>query len=133
MRGTDMDMETFTIDLAEYGGEGMLEMGKPGFRRTTEIKNEMSRRMRITKQEDGTSMDGLLQGDLEVLSVLLYVRSAPFTCTIDGFMRYTDRIESKDPSYGTALFARMQEVMRELEGRPSPSADSREAETASSE
>lgn len=128
-----MDVSTYQIDLAEFGGEGMLEMGRPSFRRTTEIKNEMSRRMRITKQDDGAAMDGLLQGDLEVLSVLLYVRTAPFTCTIDGFMRYTDRIEAKDPSYGAALFARMQEAMRELESRPSPSADSPEAETASSE
>lgn len=126
--------ETVTIDLAGYGGEGMLIMGRPSFRRTTEIKNEMSGRIRVMRRETGDAvMDGLLQGDLELLSVLLYVRRAPFTATLEGFQRYTDAIEANDPTGGVRLFERMQEAMRGFESGQSPSADSPEAETVSSE
>lgn len=129
-----MDVTTIVnIDLAEYGGEGTLEMGMPTLRRLTEIKNETSRRVRLMKAEDSTYMDGLQQGDLEILSVLMYVRRAPFKTTISGFLAYTDTLDEVRVSNGQRLLRRMQEVMREFEALESPFADSQGAETASSE
>ena len=121
------------IDLAEFGGEGTMRMGMPSLRRLTEIKNETSRYVRLMKAEDNTYMDGLQQGDLEILSVLMYVREAPFKATIEGFLGYTDKLDAVCVGNGQRLMRKMQEVMREFEAISSPFANSQEAETASSE
>lgn len=129
-----MDVKTIVdIDLAEYGGEGIMQMGMPSFRKMNEIRNETSKYIRLMKAKDSAYMEGLQQGDLEILSVLMYVRKAPFTCTIDGWLRFCDRLEENDITASHRLFARMQEVMREFEALDSPFAPSQEAVNATSE
>lgn len=129
-----MDMKSIvTIDLEEYGAEGTIEMGIPSFRRLTEMRNEASRYVRIQKKGDEAYVDGLLQGDQELLSVLMYVKKAPFRCNIEGWFRFCDKIEEEDPSASHRLFMRMQSIMMEFEKVESPFVDSREAETGNSE
>lgn len=128
-----MDLKTvFTIDLAEFGGDGLMEMGNPSFRRMNEIKNEATRRARIDPNTN--TMDRVPQGDLEILSVLMYVRKAPFTCTIEGWLRYCDILEEKDPLASYALFERMKDVMNQFEElKRSPFVPSQAQETPSSD
>lgn len=129
-----MDVRTvISIDLAEYGGDGIMEMGMPSFRKMNEIRNETSKYIRLMKAKDSAYMEGLQQGDLEILSVLMYVRKAPFTCSIEGWLRFCDRLEENDITASHRLFSRMQEVMREFEALDSPFAPSQAAESASSE
>lgn len=129
-----MDMKTIvTIDLEEYGAEGTIEMGMPSFRKLTEMRNEASRYVRIQKKGDEAYVDGLLQGDQELLSVLMYVKKAPFRCNIEGWFKFCDKIEAEDPSASYRLFRKMQSVMMEFEKVESPFVDSPEAGTESSE
>lgn len=129
-----MDVRTIVeIDLEEYGAEGKIEMGMPSFRRLTEMKNEASRCVRVKGRGDDAYIDGLLQGDQEVISVLIYVKSAPFRCDVDGWFRFCDKIEKDDPSASHRLFMRMQGIMRQFEEVESPFAGSQAQETVSSE
>lgn len=129
-----MDVKTIvSIDLAEYGADGIMEMGMPSFRKMNEIRNETSKYIRLMKAKDSAYMEGLQQGDLEILSVLMYVRKAPFTCSIDGWLRFCDKLEQEDITASHRLFSRMQEVMREFEALDSPFVRSQGAESASSE
>ena len=124
---------TREIDLAEYGGEGMLTMGLPSFRRFTAAKNEISRMSTLTAGKE-TKMGGISQGDIQIISVMMYVRTAPFTPTVDGWLAYCDRLEQKDPSASYRLFDRMEATMKELESsQASPFSRSRGAETGISE
>lgn len=127
--------KVYEIELSDYGMEGRIIMGKPSYRKFTDMKNEVSRRVELRKKEEGgdVKLVGVLQGDIDIIAVLTYVRSAPFRCTVDGWLAYCDRLEAIDYSYSYDLFDRMKAIAEEVEAEHSPFAESQEAETSSSE
>lgn len=96
------------IHMSEYGGpaKDIIVMGKPGARAQVGIKNKASAMM----SEDGTRPDNM--GDVEILSILAFVKSAPFVKTVDAFLDYCDTLEDE----GAALLKRMSEIFQELGG-----------------
>ena len=116
-----------SIDLTEYGKEGIVEMRSPSLRKQNEFKNAMGKYVDLNNR-DAMLKDTVPMGDLEIATVMQYVFRAPFRTSINGFLEYTDDME---PEASTALFKRMSEAMREIDGS-SPFADSPSAENANS-
>lgn len=122
------------IELEEYGGEGQIIMSPPSLRRTINMKNEVGRSSRIARRNGEVIMEDALQGDLELLGVLVYVEKAPFKCTVKGFLDYCDMLEAKDPSAGARLFDDMTEIAYNLDkGECSPLDNCQPQETQSSD
>jgi len=117
-----------TIDLAEYGAEGTIEMRKPSPRKEHDFLNLISRYS--VKGDSGmTIKEGAPLGDIRIISMLMYVNRAPFALTLDGYLDFTDRLE---PEMAAALQKRMEEGASEV-ASDSPFAASTSRGTASSE
>lgn len=117
-----MDYRTrITIDLTRYGQPGTVELGAPTFRRRTELSNEMSRRMGIEQGKSGLKIDSIPSGDLNILQRMAYVRSAPFSPTVEGFLEYTDLMDEQDPGSADALWDAICEAIERIDkGEESP-------------
>lgn len=122
------------IDLAEYGGEGEVVMTNPGLRRITEMKNELGKSASITRGQGQIKVQDALQGDMEILGVLVYVSKAPFKCTVETFLRYCEELEKEDITAGSRLFEAMTSAALRLDkGEVSPLANCPPLETWSSD
>jgi hypothetical protein len=109
------------IDLKPFGGEGVIELSKPTFRRAQQMKNELGRSMgaSVNAKGQGTMKEALL-GDIEVIKMLAYVKSAPFSANINSFFDFCDILDEKRNGSASELFALIQEKVVELEESPGP-------------
>ena len=120
------------IDLEEFGGEGEVIMSPPSLRRTINMKNELGKSARIARRNGEVVMEDALQGDLELLGVLVYVEKAPFAANAKSFLAYCDTLEAKDPSAGIRLFDEMTNIAYKLDkGECSPLDNCQPQETPS--
>ena len=117
-----------TINLAEYGKEGIIEMRSPSLRKQNEFKNAMGKYVKVSQNRVIEMSDCVPLGDLEIAMTMQYVSKAPFRTTIEGFLAYTDDM---DPDAANALMERLNEAIKEIDAS-SPFADSPSAETATS-
>jgi hypothetical protein len=109
------------IELGPFGGEGVIELSKPTFRRAQQMKNALGRSMgaSVNARGEGTMKEALL-GDIEVIKLMAYVKSAPFSANLDSFLDYCDRLDEKRNGSASELFALIQEKVVELESAPGP-------------
>lgn len=109
------------IELEPFGGEGVVKLSKPTFRRAQQMKNELGRSMgaSVNTRGEGTMKEALL-GDIEVIKMLAYVKSAPFSANIDNFFDFCDRLDEKRNGAASELFELMKEKVAELESAPGP-------------
>ena len=122
------------IDLTEFGGEGEIIMSPPSLRRTINMKNELGKSARIARRNGEVVMEDALQGDLELLGVLVYVEKAPFATNAKSFLAYCDTLEDKDPTAGTRLFDKMTDIAYRIDkGECSPLDNCQPQETQSSD
>lgn len=117
-----------TIDLAEYGKEGIIEMRSPSLRKQNEFKNAMGKYVKIVQGRQVQMSDAMPLGDLELAMAMQYVFKAPFKTDIESFLNYTDDM---DPEKASALLARINQGIKEIDEN-GPFAGSPSAENVSS-
>lgn len=123
------------IDLAEFGGSGIMEMSTPTLRRITAMRNAIGdcTQMSQVSGSDGVVIDRTRLGDVEIISTLAYVRKAPFRATLDGFLEYGDTLDDKSVGSAQALYNKMVSTVKEIDkGEGSPFVPSPAAEKGTS-
>ncbi len=88
---------TVEMDLSKYGTEGTVVVGPLTFRRQKESQNAVMHALRCNGGTELVLSD-LNLGDIEVITKLAYVRSAPFSTNLSdlsGFYDWTDMLDEK--------------------------------------
>ena len=101
-----------TIELADYGMEGIIEMRSPSLRKQNEFKNAMGRYIKLSQGRQVQMSDNVPLGDLEIAMAMQYIFKAPFKTDIESFLNYTDEME---PEKATALLKRLNEGIKEID------------------
>ena len=125
----------YTIDLERYGSEGTIVMMAPSLTRLTAMNNALSESARKHAPR-GAELDlnNVPLGDLSIISVLAYVKSAPFKTTPAAFMAFCEVLDDKDNGSAVLLLKEMQDLMVKIDkGEDSPLADSQEQGSQSSD
>lgn len=130
-----MDMKVkYTIGLERYGVEGQIVLSAPGLRRMNEIKNAVGKSATISRVGGEVTLENALQGDLELLSILVYVEKAPFRPTVEGFLAFCDKLDERNNGDSLVLFEEMKEKVGLIDERSaSPLADCPSQETQNSD
>lgn len=118
-------MAIIDIDLAKYGGEGVITIGPQSLRKQCMLKNETSKRMysisyNAETQENTMVPQEVNAGDIEIMQVLSYVRKAPFVPMLDSFLAFCDALEEKTPGSSMDLYEEMTAAVEEVSKKPSP-------------
>lgn len=95
-----------TVDLKEFGYDGQIVLGAPTFRRTNALQNAL---VKLVDMKDG---EPVLQdtplGDLNILTHLAYVKSAPFYTGFDKgiepIMEFMDTLDEQEPGSAQRLW-----------------------------
>lgn len=114
-----MDMQGgVTIDLGKYGAEGQITLAPPTFRRQNEFSNAIGS---VRVDENGKAIPmNLRLGDLSVMQVLVYVKSAPFGIALSDvtpFLDFCDMLDEKRNGSATELWVEMNDVIKSFEDR----------------
>ena len=126
--------QTTKIDMTEYGMVGELVMGNPTLRKTVEMKNALGNCTKTHLVDGKPVVDETRLGDVDIIIMLSYVRTAPFKADLNGFLAYCDLMDSRNMGSAQRLFDRMNEIVNEYkEGAKSPFVKSQEQETENSE
>lgn len=114
-----MDIQgNISIDLKEFGGAGQVVLAPLSLRRQTELANALG--SVNVGEYGGISPVNVKLGDLSMIKVLVYVKSAPFSTKLDDlepFFDYCDKLDEKQPGASTRLWEKLSSVVSELEGR----------------
>ena len=104
-----------TIDLKEYGGNGIMIMEPRTPRKMREFKNMISVACMEISSKTGAVVS--LTGDMELYSLLSFVTSAPFLGKkgneLEDFTDFLDSIDEKGWGNADRLMSRM---AREMQG-----------------
>ena len=106
--------KVMTIDLAEYGLEGTIEMRKPGPRKMNQLLNDMGSYMTFDKNGEPKMRDDLKLGDMQVAMVLRYTSKAPYGNSAESFWEFMDVAEAVDVDKANALYVRLVKTAREV-------------------
>ena len=111
---------TKVIDLAAYGGEGFVEVGPSTLAMKVKLKNELGKRakMKVVDGEQILVYDDI--GDVEIIKTLAFVRSAPFPCTLKGFLDYCDKLDAIKIGNGEALLNAIDAAIEEVTSTSGP-------------
>lgn len=127
-------MAMVSIDMAEFGQEGIVRVAAPTFRKRMEFTNDVSQRLNVEQRKQGIEVKNLPIGDWNILQRMLYIREAPFPTSLDGFLAYTDRMDSEHPGSADAFWEVLGEAIQSIdEGTSSPLEPSQGAGTQSSD
>lgn len=119
------------IDLRKYGlDDGTVIMGVPSTRAKLRYRNRVASTVAKVDAKNNVTADLTNLGDIQLESVLLYVRSAPFD-SIDTLLDITDKIDEKfGMGRGIELIEEMEAAKTKIEsGETSPTPSSPEAES----
>jgi hypothetical protein len=124
--------DVITVNLADFGIDGVAEISKPTFRRTRMMKNEIGKCMNARIDEKGNPhFDQAELGDMEILRVLSFIKSAPFPTDFKGFLAHCDRMDDACPGSADKMYSELQKAIVALERAPGPLEHSASAETVS--
>lgn len=112
-----------TIDLREFGYDGQIVLGAPTFRRTNALQNALTKLVGI-KDGEPVLLDTPI-GDLNVLTHLAYVKSAPFYTGFDKgiepFMEFMDKLDENERGSAQRLWKAIEDnVGRIIKGETHP-------------
>lgn len=112
-----------TIDLKEFGYDGQIVLGAPTFRRTNVLQNAITKLVGI-KDGEPVLLDTPI-GDLNVLTHLAYVKSAPFYTGFDKgiepFMEFMDKLDENERGSAQRLWKVIEDnVGRIIKGETHP-------------
>lgn len=118
-----------TIDMGKYGQAGTIEICKPSMRKLNMMKNALGK-CTETKQVNGqTVVTDIKVGDAALIRTLSYVKRAPFSTELDGFLTYCDMMDEADLGSAERMVNDIDAVIEELKAAVSPLGNSQEAET----
>lgn len=92
---------SISMDMKDYGMEGIVVIRKPRLTRRKEAENAIGRISRV--KGDTINVTETHLGDVQTLMVLAYVESAPFPhdlYNLDAFYTFCDKMDDND--YGSA-------------------------------
>lgn len=122
-----------SIPLGEFGYEGAIAMSKPSFRRLNDAKNAVSNVTKLRNVDGQAVIEKTNIGDIEIIGVLAYIRSAPFPPTLEGFLGFCDTLDNAEIGAAQRLWNKMAETAKRIdEGETSPFVDSQTQEKGSS-
>lgn len=121
--------DVIVIDLEPFGGEGVVELAMPSFRKNQMMKNDLGRCLGAYVDKDGVGhVRDTPLGDVEIIKAMSYVKTSPFPQNLNGFMDYCDRLEAKGGS-AQGLFDEIQAKIMVLTRAPGPLESSASVET----
>ena len=112
--------DTKVVNLADFGGDGFVEVGAPTLTMKVKLKNELGRRakMRVVDGEQILCYEDM--GDVEIIKALSFVRSAPFPCTLKGFLDYCEKLDEVKVGNGEALLSAIEDAAKEVSSSAGP-------------
>lgn len=105
--------QNITIDLEKYGGTGSIVIGEPYFTRKVMTKNKAASLMKVSRDGGHEIVQDANPADIEVLSMLQYVRKAPFETDLKSFYAYCDKLDDKEVGSASAMYAAIQDAVLE--------------------
>ena len=96
--------ETIKIDLAQFGGQGVIEIGEPYFTKKVRTKNVAASLMKVYREGGHEYVQDANPGDIEVLSMLQYIVKAPFSTTLKEFYEYCDKLDDQKPGSASKMY-----------------------------
>lgn len=105
------NVSTIALDLKSYGGKGELILAPPSLRKLIDMRNKVAK---VKASSAGTTMD-VEVGDMELMSVLTYVRSAPFKTDMESFLEYCDGLEEKEAGISVRLYDDMRLAIESID------------------
>ena len=121
------------IDLAEYGMQGEIILSNPSLRKTIEMKNALGNCTKTHLVDGKPVIDETRLGDVDIIMMMAYVKSAPFKADLKGFLSYCDVLDNKEMGSAQRLYdtlSTMTEAFRN--GAKSPFVNSQEQATENS-
>lgn len=109
--------EIIKIDLAQFGGQGVIEIGEPYFTKKVMTKNIAASLMKVHREGGYEVVSDANPGDIEVLSMLQYVRKAPFGTTLKEFYAYCDKLDDQDVGSASRMYQAIQDAVLEYTGK----------------
>ena len=112
-----------TIDLNEFGYDGQIVLGAPTFRRTSALQNAI---VKLAGMDDGKPvLANVPLGDMNLLTNLAYVKSAPFYTGFDKglepLMEFMDELDKKEVGSAQKLWDAIEvNVGRIIKGETHP-------------
>ena len=111
-----------TVDLTKYGLTGEVVMAPPSPRREAWFKNQSMKHTKVdprTGRPDLTTAD---VGDIEVLQILTYVKSAPFPKDkLEDYYAYCDKLDDDHPGLSMKIHKELAEAYKKIHaGETSP-------------
>ena len=105
-----------TLDLAPFGVDGKAVIGKPLFADLVYAKNEVGKRIKITRKNGVDVSEPCPAGDLELIMLLQYVWEAPFPKDLDGFLAFAEKMDKARPGSALEMFQAISEVVSHYNG-----------------
>lgn len=110
-----------TLDLEKYGVKDTVVVSPPTFRRKVMLKNLLGKSMNARYSESGEAMvDSVNLGDAEVLKLLVYVKSAPFTMSIDSFLDFCEKLDDIELGRASEFYEELNEAVKKVETSKGP-------------
>lgn len=108
------------INLADFGGDGYVEVGPQTLTMKVKLKNELGKRakMKVIDGEQVLVYDDM--GDVEIIKTLAFVRTAPFPITLKGFLDYCDTLDAIKVGNGEALLRALGDAAEEVSSSSGP-------------
>ena len=103
---TDIQQMT-KIDLTEFGMSGEIILGNPTLRKTVEMKNALGNCTKTHIVDGKPVVDETSLGDVDIIIMMSYVRSAPFKADLKGFLNYCDVMDNKEMGSAQRLYDRL--------------------------
>ena len=107
---------SISMDMKDYGMEGIAVIRKPRLTRRKQAENAIGR---ISKVDGNTiNLAASSLGDVETLTVLTFVESAPFPhdlFNLKAFYDYCDRMDDNDYGSATRFWTDLKENINRLE------------------
>ena len=110
------------IELTEYGLTGEVVMTPPSPRRDAWVKNQSMKHARIDPKTGRPEVGSADIGDIEIIQMLAFVKSAPFAVDkLESYYDYCDKIDEDHPGMSMKLHNALMDSFRKLNaGETSP-------------
>jgi len=130
-----MDMQQMTkIDMTEFGMVGEVVLAPPSLRKTVEMKNALGNCTKTHLVDGKPVVDETRLGDVDIIMMLAYIRSAPFKTDLGGFLHYCDLLDEKELGTAQKFYDRLSALTNVYrDGAKSPFVNSQAQATESSE
>ncbi len=107
---------SISMDMKDYGMEGIVVLRKPRLTRRKQAENAIGRLARVDGNTINVTESSL--GDVETLTVLTFVESAPFPRDLNNlkaFYDYCDKMDDNEYGSATRFWTDLTENIKRLQ------------------